>query len=644
MNARRGPQTVTGSSAYGGPGGGQRGGFGGGPQALGRPVEKPRNFRRTLLRFLGYMAPQWPRLTVVIGAAIASTVFSIFSPRVLGGATTRIFAGVLSRLHGGSGGIDFAYIERTIAILLGLYLFSALFSYVQQYIMAGVAQRVVYQIRQQVDQKLSRMPLEFYDSHPHGEVQSRFVNDFDNISNTLQQSLTQFITSIVTFIGVIVMMLSISRILTVAVVLTLPLSLWVTGAVAKRSQKYFMGQQRTLGQLNAHVEEMYTGHPIIKAFGHERAAIATFESVNEELYQTAKRAQFISGIIMPMMNFIGNLGFVFVSVIGGILVARRSITIGDVQAFIQYARQFSQPITQLASIANIIQSTMASAERVFELLDEPEERPDMATPVVLTEARGAVSFECVVFGYHQDAPVIRDLSLDVKPGQTIAIVGPTGAGKTTLVNLLMRFYEVQDGRITIDGHDITTLPRENLRSLFGMVLQDAWLFNGTIRENIAYGRKDATETDVVTAAVAARADHFIRTLPDGYDTMLNEEASNLSQGQRQLLTIARAVLADPAILILDEATSNVDTRTEVQIQLAMSSLMKGRTSFVIAHRLSTIRNADIILVMDHGRLVEQGTHQSLLAAGGFYAKLYESQFASTGWQPEFDWPTVREGT
>lgn len=606
---------------------GVRGGGGPGPRAIGRPVEKPKRFRATLLRFLTYLQPQWPRLIVVLIAAVCSTVFSIFTPRVLGDATTHIFAGVLARAHGvTTGGVDFSYIERIVSILLGLYLFSSVFSYIQQVIMAGVAQRIVYQIRRQVDEKLNRLPFEFYDTHPHGDVQSRFVNDFDNIGNTLQQSLTQLITSVVTFVGVIVMMLVISPLLTLVVALTLPLSVFVTRTVASRSQQYFKEQQRTLGQLNAHVEEMYIGHSIVKAFGHEQAAVEMFETVNEQLYQAGRRAQYISGIIMPMMNFIGNLGFVFVSVVGGVMVAKGSFPIGNVQAFIQYARQFSQPITQLASIANIIQSTMASAERVFELLDEPEEQPDADPAVVLDQPRGAVRFEHVSFGYSADVPVIHDMTLSVQPGQTIAIVGPTGAGKTTLVNLLMRFYDVSAGHITVDGEDITQFHRVRLRSLFGMVLQDAWLFHGTIRENIAYGRSGSTEADIVQAAQTARADHFIRTLPDGYDTLLNEEASNLSQGQRQLLTIARAVLADPAILILDEATSNVDTRTEVQIQLAMTELMKGRTSFVIAHRLSTIRNADTILVMDHGRLVEQGSHRQLLTEGGVYANLHNSQF------------------
>lgn len=608
-----------------------RGGFPGrgpGPMALGMPVEKAKHFKRTFVRFAAYFKPHLPRLTLVMLAAICSTVFSILSPKIMGKATTRIFQGVLLKLRGVPGAhVDFAYVWHIVVILIGLYVLSAAFSYLQQYVMAGVAQKTVYELRRQVDEKLSRLPLSFYDGTPHGEILSRFVNDFDNISTTLQQSLTQLVTSFITFVGVIVMMLTISPILTLVVVLTLPLSFLVTRSIAAKSQAFFIGQRRSLGELNAHVEEMYTGHKVVKAFGRERQSIARFNEINDKLYHASWRAQFISGIIMPLMNFIGNLGFVLVSVIGGILVTRRSIQIGDVQAFIQYARQFTQPITQLASIANIIQSTIASAERVFELLDEEEVRRDSSDVASLPAPRGHVTFEGVEFRYKADVPLIHDMNVDVQAGQTIAIVGPTGAGKTTLVNLLMRFYELRGGRIAIDGLDITEMKRGDLRNLFGMVLQDTWLFKGTIRENIRYGREDATDEDVVRAAQAAHADHFIRTLPDGYDTVLNEEASNLSQGQRQLLTIARAFLSDPTILILDEATSSVDTRTEVQIQSAMQALMKGRTSFVIAHRLSTIRDADLILVMDHGTVIEQGSHRQLLARGAFYADLYNSQFS-----------------
>jgi ATP-binding cassette subfamily B protein len=558
---------------------------------------------------------------------MVSVIFTIVGPKILGLATTKLFEGVVLKLrHVPGASIDFTYIMHILLFLLVLYLISALFGYMQQYIMAGVAQRTVYTLRKQIEDKFSRLPLKFFDSRTHGEILSRAVNDMDNISSTLQQSLTQLITSLVTIVGVVVMMLSINLLLTLVVVITFPLSLYVTTSIAKRSQRYFMQQQRALGELNGHVEEMYTGHKIVKAFGHESRSVDKFSSLNEKYYNAGWRAQFASGMIMPLMMSIGNIGYVFVSVIGGILVAQRAIAIGDVQAFLQYARQFTQPITQLANIANIIQSTMASAERVFELLDEQEEVPEAAHAKVIEVPQGEVQFQHVKFGYKEDAPLMEDMNIDVKPGQTIAIVGPTGAGKTTLVNLLMRFYELNSGKITVDGVDITQLKRGNLRRLFGMVLQDTWLFNGTIRDNIAYGREGATDEEVVRAAKAAHADHFIRTLPESYNTILNEEASNISQGQKQLLTIARAVLADPAILILDEATSSVDTRTEQLIQKAMGELMKGRTSFVIAHRLSTIRDADLILVMNHGSIIEKGTHQELLAKGGFYADLYNSQF------------------
>jgi len=600
----------------------------GGPVGMGMPVQKAKDFKGTLYRLASYFGPQKFRLLVVFGAAVLSTIFSIISPKIMGKATTKLFQGIVLKLHGVPGAsVDFSYILNIIMILIGLYVFSSVFSYVQQYVMAGVAQKTVYELRKQVNDKLSQLPLHFYDSRPTGEILSRFVNDFDNISNTLQQSLTQLITSVITFFGVIVMMLTISPLMTLVVVATLPLSFFATKMIAKRSQTYFVGQQKTLGELNAHIEEMYTGHKIVKAFGHEKKSIAKFREVNERLYDSGWKAQFISGIIMPLMNFIGNLGFVLVSVIGGVLVTQGGIHLGELQAFIQYARQFSQPISQMSSIANVIQSTIASAERVFELLDEDVEIQETQDTQVIEAPQGEVHFHSVKFGYKQDEPLIQEMNIDVKPGQTIAIVGPTGAGKTTLVNLLMRFYELDGGKITIDGVDITALKRSNLRSLFGMVLQDTWLFNGTIRENIGYGRQGATEPEIIQAAKAAYADHFIRTLPDGYDTILNEEASNISQGQRQLLTIARAFLSEPSILILDEATSSVDTRTEVHIQRAMKELMNGRTSFVIAHRLSTIKEANLILVMNHGRVIEQGTHESLLATGGFYAELYNSQFS-----------------
>jgi ATP-binding cassette subfamily B protein len=602
---------------------------------MGMPVQKARNFRGTLIRLLGYFRPQKYHLLAVLIAAVIGTVFNIVGPKILGLATTKLFEGVEMKLRGVPGAtIDFNYILHILLILAVLYIISALFTYIQQYIMASVAQKTVYLLRKQVDEKLSRLPLKFFDSRPHGEILSRAVNDMDNISSTLQQSLTQLITSAVTLVGVVVIMLTISPLLSLVVVLTFPLSLLVTTVIAKRSQTYFAQQQRALGHLNGHVEEMYTGHKIVKAFGQESQSIARFDELNEKLYNAGWRAQFVSGMIMPLMMSIGNLGFVFVSVIGGILVTRQAIAIGDVQAFIQYTRQFTQPITQLANIANIIQSTIASAERVFELLDEPEELPDAAAAKVITSPRGEVQFQHVTFRYKENVPLIEDMNIDVKPGQTIAIVGPTGAGKTTMVNLLMRFYELNSGKILVDGVDITQLKRGDLRRMFAMVLQDTWLFNGTIRENIAYGREGATEEEVIQAAKAAHADRFIRTLPEGYNTVLNEEASNLSQGQKQLLTIARAVLADPAILILDEATSSVDTRTEVYIQKAMGELMKGRTSFVIAHRLSTIRDADLILVMNHGSIIEKGTHKELLAKGGFYADLYNSQFTGRTLQEE----------
>ncbi|WP_136607244.1 ABC transporter ATP-binding protein [Paenibacillus dokdonensis] len=595
------------------------------------PAEKAKDFKGSLKRLLGYLRPRRVTLAVIFLMAILSTVFSIVSPKILGKATTKLFEGMIAKMKGVPGAsIDFNYITQILLILIGLYLFSAAFSYIQQYLMAGVAQRVVYDMREQINRKLSRLPLKYFDSKTHGEILSRATNDVDNISTTLQQSLTQLITSIVTLVGVIVMMLTISPWLTLILIVTLPLSFIVIRMIASRSQKHFVGQQRSLGQLNGHVEEMYTGHKIVKAFGREDESMAAFNEVNDKLYNSGWRAQFISGMIMPMMSFIGNIGYVLVCVVGGVFVTHKTITIGDVQAFIQYARQFTQPIMQTANIANIIQSTIASAERVFELLDEKEEVPEAAEAVVLEEPKGAVKFEHVKFGYKEDEPLIEDMNINVLPGQTIAIVGPTGAGKTTLINLLMRFYELSDGAITVDGVNITDMKRSNLRSIFGMVLQDTWLFNGTIKENIAYGRSGVTEEEVVQAAKAAHADHFIRTLPDGYETVLNEEASNISQGQKQLLTIARAILADPSILILDEATSSVDTRTEVYIQRAMNDLMKGRTSFVIAHRLSTIRDADLILVMNNGSVIEKGTHEELLAKNGFYADLYNSQFTGGG--------------
>ena len=603
------------------PGGGP---FGGGPHGAGMAAEKAKDFKGTFRRLTRYLKPHSGKLLTVFIAAILSTIFSIVSPKILGEATTILFKGIMS-----GEGIDFNAIMQIMLWLAVLYLVSSLFAYLQQYVMAGVAQRTVYDLRKDVNEKLNRLPLKYFDARTHGETLSRVTNDMDNISSTLQQSLAQMITSVVTLVGVTVMMLSISPLLTLVVFLTLPLSVIVTMMIAKRSQKHFAAQQKHLGQLNGHVEEMYTGHKVVKAFGRERQSIGEFDDVNEKLYDAGWRAQFISGSIMPLMGFIGNIGYVIVSVIGGILVTKKSIEIGDIQAFIQYSRQFTQPITQLANIANVIQSTIASAERVFEVLDEEEEVREESAPKQLSNPRGDVRFEHVNFGYKPEKTLIEDMNVAVKQGQTVAIVGPTGAGKTTLVNLLMRFYELGGGRITIDDIDIKQMKRSDLRSLFGMVLQDTWLFNGTIRDNIGYGRIEATEEEIVQAAEAAHADHFIRTLPEGYDTILNEEASNISQGQKQLLTIARAILADPAILILDEATSSVDTRTELYIQKAMNRLMQGRTSFVIAHRLSTIRDADLILVMNEGSIIEQGTHMELLGKNGFYADLYNSQFSGT---------------
>ncbi|MBD8136826.1 MULTISPECIES: ABC transporter ATP-binding protein [Peribacillus] len=605
-------------------GGGQVGhGPGGGNMMM--MGQKAKDFKGTLKRLLTYLKPRRNRLISVFLAAIMSTIFMIVGPKIMGNAITELFEGAYGKFQGIPGAaINFDKIGQILLLLAGLYALSSLFSYVQQYIMSSVAQDTVYDLREDVNKKLEKLPLKYFEGRPNGETLSRMTNDIDTIGSTLQQSLTQFITSIVTIVGIIIMMLSISPLLTLISIISLPLSIFAIRPILKRSQKHFADQQRKLGQLNGHIEEIYTGHQVVKAFGYEKKASAQFTEVNEELYKAGSKAQFISGIIMPVMFFIGNLSYVLISVVGGILVTQRSISIGDIQAFITYSKQFTQPITQTANIANIIQSTVAAAERVFELLDEEEEMKEQTT-VNIKRANGAVSFEHVDFGYGEEM-LIEDMNIDVLPGQTVAIVGPTGAGKTTMINLLMRFYELNGGKITIDGLDTRNMSRNDLRKNFGMVLQDTWLFNGTIKENIAYGKNGATDEEIFAAARTAHADHFIRTLPDGYETILNEEASNISQGQKQLLTIARAVLADPPIMILDEATSSVDTRTEVFIQKAMNRLMEGRTSFVIAHRLSTIKDADLILVMEQGKVIEKGTHSDLLRENGFYAELYNSQF------------------
>lgn len=604
--------------------------MGGGPMmGMGMPVQKAKDVRGTLKQLMAYLKPHSTQLIVVLLMAIGGTLFNIISPKILGQATTKLFEGIMEKTMGLPGAqVDFAYIGRLMIVLVGLYIISGIFGYLQQFIMARVAQTTVFDLRQDVSAKLARLPLKYFDSHTHGEILSRVTNDIDTISSTLQQSLTQLITSAVTIIGVLIMMLTISPLMTLIAVVTLPLSFLATTYIAKRSQKFFAEQQKNLGQLNSHVEEMYTGHVIVKAFGRESKSVQTFDRINGSLYEASWKANFISGILFPLIGFVNNIGYVLVSIVGGIMVAQKGIHIGDLQAFIQYSRQFSMPVAQLANIANVLQSTIAAAERVFEVLAEEEQEPETSAVHTLRSPKGHVRFEGVQFGYSKDTPLIENLNIDVKAGQTVAIVGPTGAGKTTLVNLLMRFYEVGSGKISIDGVDIRDLKRSELHRMFGMVLQDTWLFGGTIRDNIGYGLDGATQDQICAAAQAAHADHFIRALPDGYDTLLNEEVSNISQGQKQLLTIARAFLVNPAILILDEATSSVDTRTEVLIQKAMGTLMQNRTGFVIAHRLSTIRNAHLILVMNKGSVVEQGTHDELLKKGGMYADLYNSQFSS----------------
>ncbi len=655
------------SRATAGPGGAgaprRRGPMGGGMGPMGgamMPVEKAKNFRATFRRLLGELRPERKWIGLVAVVALFSTAGQVFGPKILGNGINKLMDGLVGKLMGQYGvpagtthdqavaalrqmhspladlvagtnavpgvGVDFGALGMILLGLIALYLMATFFSWVAWFTMAGVSQRTVFRLRREVDQKLGRLPLKYFDTHPRGDILSRVTNDIDNIANTLQQSLTQIITSIATIVGVLAMMFWISPMLAAISLLVIPTAAVSTMLIAKRSQKQFAIQWARTGTLNGQVEESHTGHSIVKVYGHQEDAIRHFDEMNAQVYDASFKAQFISGIVMPVMNFIGNLNYVAIAVIGGMQVATGQMSLGDVQAFIQYSRSFTMPITQTASIANLLQSTMASAERVFELLDETEEIPDPAEPVVLDHVTGHVKLENVSFRYEPDKPLIDNLNADVRSGEVLAIVGPTGAGKTTLVNLLMRFYEIDEGTISIDGVDIRKLTRNNLRRTFGMVLQDTWLFGGTIRENIAYGRENATEEEIVAAAKAAHVDHFVRTMPQGYDTVIDDDASNLSQGEKQLLTIARAFLADPEILILDEATSSVDTRTEVLVQAAMARLMKGRTAFVIAHRLSTIRNADEILVMNHGKIVEQGSHDELIARKGFYYDLYNSQF------------------
>lgn len=602
----------------------RRRGPAGGPHGM-MPGEKAKDFGGTMKTLISYLRPHGIAVSVVFLFAIASTVFSIVSPTILGDATDEVVKGLMS-----PAGIDFSALLDILILLIVLYALSFLFSTIQGYIMAGVSQKVTYELRRAMSEKMDRLPLKYFDSKTHGEIQSRVVNDIETVNQTLSQSLTQIITSITMIVGILIMMIRINLLMTVTALIVLPLSMLVIRLIIGKTQRHFKAQQKYLGEVNSHVEEMYTGHTIVKAFNREDASEEVFDKYNEKLYESAWKSQFLSGLMMPLTNFIGNLAYVAVCILGGHLALNGSITIGNIQAFIQYVRSFNQPVSQVANVANLLQSTAAAAERVFELLDEEEEVSDQkadGTPALSREnLRGSVGFEHVGFGYEEEL-VIKDFNFQVQPGQRVAIVGPTGAGKTTIVKLLLRFYELNQGRITVDGNDIRDYSRKELRSMFGMVLQDTWLFNGTVRDNIRYGKMEATDEEVVEAAKAAHIHHFIMTQPKGYDMEINEEADNISQGQKQLLTIARAILADTPIMILDEATSSVDTRTEALIQQAMANLMKDRTSFIIAHRLSTIRDADWILVMNHGDIIEQGTHRQLLEENGFYANLYNSQFA-----------------
>lgn len=601
----------------------ERGGpMGGGP--MGMKTEKPKDFKGTMKKLLTYIKPFIPRIIVVLIFAIGSVIVGIRGPKILGEAITKLYEGLVGKAAGGS--IDFDFIGKTLIYLMVLYGASSLFSFVGGFIMSGVAQKISYNLRRQIAEKINRMPLKYFDKMTHGEVLSRVTNDVDTVSQTLNQSLFQMITSFTTLIGVLVMMLTISWIMTLVSMTIIPLSIIFIGIIVKQSQKYFKTQQESLGQINGHVEEIFSGHSIMKAFNGEKRAVDKFDTINETLHKSAWKSQFLSGMMFPIMGFIGNIGYVLVTILGGWLTIKGTIKVGDIVSFVQYVRNFQQPIGQAAQVANILQSTAAAAERVFAFLGEEEEPVDVEKPVSTENVKGQVEFRNVHFGYNPENTVINDFSASIRPGQRVAIVGPTGAGKTTIVKLLMRFYDLNSGGIFIDGINSMDFKRNDLRDMFGMVLQDTWLFNGTVMENIRYGRLDATDEEVIKAAKAAHAHHFIKTQPDGYNMVLNEEASNVSQGQKQLLTIARAILSDPRILILDEATSSVDTRTEVLIQQAMENLMKNRTSFIIAHRLSTIRDADLILVMKNGDIVEQGTHEELLSSGGFYASLYNSQF------------------
>jgi len=587
--------------------------------------EKARDFRGTMIKLIKYLSVYRNSILIVALFAAISTVFTIIGPKILGQAITKLFEGSIAQLTG-TGSIDFESISKILLTVAGLYLTSAAFSYGQGWIMAGVSAKITYRFRKDISEKINRMPLGYFESTNHGEILSRVTNDVDTVSHTLNQSLSQIITSSITVIGVLVMMLSISWLMTLVALIIIPLSLLVVSLIVKQSQKYFKQQQDYLGHVNGHVEEMYGGHIVIKAFNGEEKSIQRFNQLNDKLYESAWKSQFFSGMMMPLINFIGNIGYVAVCILGGYLAVQKTITVGDIQAFIQYVRNFTQPITQLANISNVLQQTAAAAERVFEFLNEAEESPETENPVDPEAVRDRVEFKNVRFGYNPQKIIIKNFSANVDSGQKIAIVGPTGAGKTTIVKLLMRFYDVTDGAILIDEHNVKDFYRKDLRQMFGMVLQDTWMFNGTIMDNIRYGRPDVSDEEVIAAAKAAHIDHFIRTLPEGYNFVLNEETTNISQGQMQLLTIARAILANPKMLILDEATSSVDTRTELLIQKAMDHLMANRTSFIIAHRLSTIRDADLILVMRDGDIVEQGKHKELLARGGFYAELYNSQF------------------